>query len=153
MHGIKGAMGSIGAIDVSEQARQLEMAGKEGRMDYIVEHHAQLMEAYQKLFYALKDSMGQSETMTKQEEEASLETLPVLDTLVFEQLLEALENAAYELNNEKMLEVLEELELYQYQNTALKILFLPVRRKVEQSDGISAAELAVRLKEKLEGGE
>ncbi|MBO5352626.1 MAG: response regulator [Lachnospiraceae bacterium] len=153
VHGIKGAMGSIGAISVSEQARQLELAGKENRVDYIVEHHAELMEAYQKLFYALKECIVPEEEVLQQEEEAPVKELPVLEQAVFDHLLDTLENAAYELNHEKMLTVLEELEQFQYQNTALKSLFLPVRRKVEQSDGISAAELAVRLKEKLEGEE
>ncbi len=153
VHGIKGAMGSIGAMAVSEQARQLEMAGKEGRMEYIVEHHAELMEAYQKLFHELKDCVLPEQETSQKEAEAPVEELPVLESAVFEHLLETLENAAYELNNEKMLTVLEELEQYQYQDTALKSLFSPVRRKVEQSDGISAAELAARLKEKLEGKE
>ena len=70
-----------------------------------------------------------------------------------QQLLEELEGAAYELESDRMLEILKELEGFQYNGKALKEAFAPVKRKVEESDCISAAELAMRIKDKVTGKE
>ena len=153
VHGIKGAMGCIGAVDVSERARQLELAGKEGRTEYILEHHAELMKNYQELFYALSDNMVQEAEQKAEVPVREVKELPILEAEAFEQMLTELENAAYELKNVRMLELITELEKYSYRGHALQEFLLPVRRKVEQSDGISAAELARRMKDKLEGKE
>ena len=44
VHGIKGAMRSIGANTVSELAKELEFAGREGRISYILKHHDKMLE-------------------------------------------------------------------------------------------------------------
>ncbi|MBP3569034.1 MAG: response regulator [Lachnospiraceae bacterium] len=158
VHGIKGAMASIGATKVSEMAKQLELAGKEERIKYILAHHEELLQEYETLYHALNACLsvpteeGNPECeMTENKEEA----VPLL-TMEVERLtgfLEELEGAAYDLEQDKMLQILEELQGYCCNGTALKELFAPVKRKVEQSDCISAAELAIRLKEKLAGKE
>lgn len=149
VHGIKGAMGSIGATKVSELARKLELAGKEGKIEYILENHAPMIQEYEQLFHALQEN-GSVEAA---KEKADISKLPMLDKESLENLLEELEGAAYELESAKMLELLEKLEGCCYEEKSLKEAFAPVRRKVEQSDCISAAELAVRIKNKLEGKE
>lgn len=156
VHGIKGALGSIGATRVSELARELELAGKEGRIDYILENHASMMKEYRQLFCALKESIsGTKESAEKKEEntDEKVVQLAVLESEEFDKLLEELEGAAYELDSDGMLELLTKLEGYQYCGEALKELFAPVKRKAEQADCISAAELAVKLKKKLDGKE
>ena len=151
VHGIKGAMASIGAVKVSELAKQLELAGKENRIDYIKENHRVMRIEYEKLFYALKDCL--SATTEEKKESVGQETLSELEPERLNNLLLALEAAAYELETEMMLDVLKELQGHSYQGVPLKDLFAPVKRKVEQSDCISAAELAMKLKDKLEGKE
>ena len=81
------------------------------------------------------------------------EELPEIEASRFDRLLDAMEKAAYELQPEQMLSFLEELEQYSCQGVRLKELFAPVKRKVEQFDCISASELAIRLRNKLEGKE
>lgn len=54
VHGLKSAMRSIGAVEISEIARFLEEAGKEQDSTYIAEHHNELMVAYKCLFTKLK---------------------------------------------------------------------------------------------------
>ncbi len=149
VHGIKGAMASIGAVKVSELAKQLEMAGKENRIDFILEHHAEMRKEYEQLFLKLNECLGGTEETQVEE----TELLPVLEEERLEQLLEELEGAAYELESERMLEILKELEGFQYNGKSLKEAFAPVKRKVEESDCISAAELAMRIKDKVTGKE
>ena len=49
VHALKSTSLTIGAEALSAQAKELELAGKRGDADYIREHHADLMRAYQKL--------------------------------------------------------------------------------------------------------
>ena len=46
VHGLKSTSKTIGCINLSEGAKQLEFAAKENRPDYITEHHAEVMEQY-----------------------------------------------------------------------------------------------------------
>ena len=69
VHGIKSAMYSIGAISVSELAKELEMAGKREDTAYILKHHEEMAERYREFFIKLKDSgilEGTSEKKTKE---------------------------------------------------------------------------------------
>jgi len=79
--------------------------------------------------------------------------LPVMELEKLDSLLEELESAAYGLETEKMVQIMDEIQGYSCNGVALKELFAPVKRKVDQSDCISAAELAMRLKSKLAGKE
>ena len=53
VHARKGNAKSIGAGTLSELARELEMAGKENRIEYILEHHEAMMENHDRLLEAL----------------------------------------------------------------------------------------------------
>lgn len=53
VHALKGNAKSIGAGELSELARELEMAGKENRIEYILEHHEAMMENHDRLLEAL----------------------------------------------------------------------------------------------------
>ncbi len=157
VHGIKGAMASIGATKVSELAKQLEMAGKEANIKYILGHHEELLKEYEALYYALADCLQIEVQLTPglemEESEKQEEQLPALELERVECLLEELEGAAYGLEQETMVRILEELQAHSCNGFSLKEVFAPVKRKVDQSDCISAAELAMRLKEKLTGKE
>ena len=147
VHGVKGAMASIGATRVSELAKQLELAGKEGNTVYILQHHEEMREAYKALFATLKEILGITEEKVGEAEPE--EQLRELEWDVLTERLEALETAAYELETGKMAEIIEELQECCCETVSLKSLFAPVKRKIEESDCISAAELAMRLKETI----
>lgn len=53
VHALKGNAKGVGAGELSEMARELEMAGKENRVDYILEHHEAMMEYHDRLLEAL----------------------------------------------------------------------------------------------------
>lgn len=46
VHAMKSTLASVGAMDASKLARSLEMAGKEGRTEYIVRNHPEMMKCY-----------------------------------------------------------------------------------------------------------
>lgn len=53
VHALKGNAKGIGAVELSEMARELEMAGKENRIEYILEHHEAMMKNHDRLLDAL----------------------------------------------------------------------------------------------------
>lgn len=53
VHALKSVSRTIGAIDLSEKARLLEKAGKEGNITYIEDNHAKMMADYEKLLSRL----------------------------------------------------------------------------------------------------
>ncbi len=56
VHALKGNAKGIGADDLSAAAKELEFAGKENRIDYILEHHEAMMEQHDALLEALTDN-------------------------------------------------------------------------------------------------
>lgn len=54
VHALKSTSRSIGAVEVSEQAKQLEQAAKERDISYIKEHHDEMMKKYEELLEKLK---------------------------------------------------------------------------------------------------
>lgn len=54
VHALKSTSLSIGANEVSEQAKKLEQAAKEGDIAYIQEHHEEVMNQYKELLSKLK---------------------------------------------------------------------------------------------------
>lgn len=56
VHALKSTSLTIGAVDVSEAAKALEMACKENRLEFVKREHAVFMEKYTALLTALKNS-------------------------------------------------------------------------------------------------
>lgn len=159
VHGVKSAMHSIGAISLSELAKELEMAGKKWDIDYILNHHEDMMKVYKEFFSWLTNSglfQGVPETETGQTEKEKTETrkeevpeeLWELDDEDFDGILERLEESVYELNSRHMMEITEELKECSYRGKALKELMITAQRKIEMSDYLSAVDMIAEWKSK-----
>ncbi|MCR4888472.1 MAG: response regulator [Ruminococcus sp.] len=77
IHSLKSSSKMIGDMSLSEKARQLEMAAKEGRREYIRANHYQAMEEYLRLTEAISSSLGKDNGEV-------LEFLPDSDIIEFE---------------------------------------------------------------------
>ena len=151
VHGLKSALFSIGATKISEMAKALEMAGKENRISYIEDHHHELMAEYESLFARMR--MNKTIWPKGQEEEVSVETLPQIESEDLSKAIKNMEDAMYALDGEILLEVIEELETYQYKGQSMKKVLAPVRKKVEMSDLFSAVEMVMRWKAETDSKE
>lgn len=155
VHGIKGAMRSIGADEISEKAKMLEFAGKEGRVDYILEYHDELIRKYRELFGSLCENKwicpeGIKKAAVKaQEAPVDISSLPVLEETEFEAALSRMEEAMYCLDKDTVLNEIQRLQEYQYHGSSLKEALKAVERKAMKDDLISAVDLAVNVKKKL----
>lgn len=154
VHGIKSAMMSIGATRLSELAKDLEMAGKEGNVAYILENHGAMAAEYRRVIKLLQERIGTGAAQETGEDAGTRgaweETIPVLDEAQMDEKVRALEEAMYALDGTKMLEVITELQGYQYCGMPLREPLALVRRKVEMSDYMSAADVVQKLRERLQ---
>lgn len=60
VHALKSTSKMIGCMSLSENARELELAAKEGRADYIEDNHARVMRQYRELTDAINSVYGHS---------------------------------------------------------------------------------------------
>ncbi len=148
VHGLKGNLGYLGAVQLAEQIKELEMAGKAGRIEVLKNNHGRILDSYQKFCREVQDCLGWKPAVEEAEED-SME-LPELSDERFEQWTQELEDAAYELDEKTMLGLLEEIAKYRYGNTSLGKAMQPVQKKIKMSDIISAAELAKDIRNRLQ---
>lgn len=134
-HALKSGMKNIGADLLSEKAKAMEQAGKQNDIDYITGNHKDLIAEYRRVIGELT--------------ECPLVWQRELEDKRFDELLTELEDAAYELDGEQMLELLGELQRYQYHQTDLDNKLAPVKKKIEMSDYMAAVETVSRIREEL----
>lgn len=148
VHGLKSALSSIGVNRVSELARQLEFAGKENRIAYIEENHCKLIEMYTTFFAKLTEM----DWLCAYNEEADkeVESVESLSGDQFDKMVSQMEMAAYSFDIDTLVKQLEELEKYSYNGNSLKNALIPIRRKIEMSDYISAVELLASRKREMD---
>ena len=151
VHGLKGALRTIGATGVSEMARKLEFAGKEDRIDYILKHHEELMREYRRLFADLSVNRYIF-PLQKSGEDAVDDTATELAEIPedeFDGKISAMELAMYSLDGDGMMAIIEELQQYTYKGNLLEEALAPIKRKVEMCDYMSAVESVLKWKDGL----
>lgn len=158
VHGIKSAMYSIGALKTSELAKQLELAGREGNWEFIEKNHDPFVEKYEDVLEKLcRLLLSDEEMQTEQEKEseavADITVMPDLTDDEFKVKLEEMENAVYALDGQRLTEVIETLQEYQYHGTSLRGRLADAYRKVEMCDYMAAVEMVSRIRKKLAGEE
>ena len=109
------------------------------------------MISYRRLFEKLKKNpiicpkQDAAEAPTKVE----IYAMPVISCETLDRMIEQMEDIMYSLDGDKLLELITELEKYQYKGEALKEVLVPIRRKVESYDYVSAVESMIRWKNGL----
>lgn len=146
VHGIKSSMMSIGAVNLSEMAKGLEFAGKGEDYDYIRSNHEPMTKEFNRVMKLLETCPYLPKM---QVEEAVLDKVGITEAEFAEKLID-LENATYEFDGSKMQPILDALSQYVYGGKDLEKELQPVYKKVEMYDFMSAYELVVKIKEKLE---
>jgi len=142
VHAIKSSMMSIGATKLSDMARQLEHAGKQGDIDYILSHHGELAVEFARVTKLLAEAVGEE---PKKQQEESKGTYPEIEEAKLKSLVDQMEAASYSLDREQMLAIVEELGKYQLRGEVLAQRLNGIRRKVEMSDYFSASDALKHL--------
>ena len=145
VHGIKSAMMSIGAVNLSEMAKGLEFAGKGEDYDYIHKRHVPMTEEYKRIMKVL-DECKYLEPKVVEETPVNKPELSIVD---FESRLLELEGVLYEFDATKVLPILDTLKEYIYNGKDMEKELKPVYKKVEMCDFMSAYEAVVKIKDNV----
>ncbi|MDE7429657.1 MAG: response regulator, partial [Lachnospiraceae bacterium] len=164
VHALKGNAKAVGAGELSEMARELEMAGKENRIDYILAHHEAMMENHDSLLTALdnnifiypnaagKEEAASSKDITEpqdqnaapQDETASAEAADN-DGSTLETLLEQIDEKLSAFESEGLSELLDRLESIPGQSETFVSSIKQIRDLAADFDFLSATEVLERM--------
>ena len=164
VHALKGNAKGIGADELSEMARELEMAGKENRTEYILEHHEAMMTNHDRLLDALdgnafvyphgKDAdagmPGSPDASAAAPDSFADKTISVTpagaaDQKSLEDLLAQIEEKLSSFENEGLSELLDQLAQYSHEGASLAGLADRLRELTQDFDFLGASEVLERM--------
>ena len=158
VHALKGNAKGIGAGELSEMARELEMAGKENRIDFLHEHHEAMMENHDRLLSALDsnvfvypDEKGPGFAGETQDAPASSssEERPAAFTATDENSLQALLAQIGEklssFESDGLDELLNRLSTFRHNDVSLKQMADEIRKLTSDFDFLGASEVLERM--------
>ncbi len=144
VHGLKSSMKSVGIMKLSNMCLELELAGKEQRIDFILANHDAMMAEYDRTRLVIGKRIGIEEKIN-----IDLTNMPVLEEEKCNDFLEQFEDAVYMFDEDKMKSILCELMTYQYHGFALCESLAQLPKKVENSDYMSAFDNLRNVMNKL----
>jgi len=157
VHALKSTSIGIGATELGEMAKKLEIAGKEGNISYIQAHHREVMHEYEEVLLEIGGEAIRARfekgPVTVQEMEAPAE--PVIreeiskDQFVYH--IKSLTELLDTFEKDEVENKITELSAYSYEGKDLAEILKPIHDLVKQFDFLTAAEEVAKLIE--EGGE
>lgn len=127
VHALKSNSRGIGANELSELALQLEMAGKEERIEYIREHHKEMLEKYDLLLRLL----GENDFIRQEEKEQEIQEISEQS---LKELLMQIREKLDSFENEGLPELLEQLGSSRCGAADLSKLAEDIREKADEFD-------------------
>ncbi|MCR4650194.1 MAG: response regulator [Lachnospiraceae bacterium] len=146
VHALKSSMMSIGAINLSNLAKGLELAGKSGDIEFIKAGHDRMMEEYGRVLEMLQSNSVIAPGDGAEEEPD--DTLLPLSEDEFAEAVKEFEEAAFTFEADNMNVILDKLEQCSYNGINLKKQLGSIRKKVEMSDFMSASEALNEIRDK-----
>lgn len=145
VHGLKSSMKSVGIMKLSDMCLELELAGKENRIDYILKNHDVMMAEYARIHDVIGNRLG-----IRQKVNVDLTNIKNLDEDSVAGLLNQFENAVYSFDEKQMLSILNELMDYKYHETVLAQKLYPLVKKVNNCDYMSAYDNLIKIFDKTQ---
>ena len=148
VHALKSMMMSVGALHLSEQAKQLELAGKRGDVAWINVSHNNMVTEYVSVLNEIRVALG-----IPVEEEIDVSECIEIEKETLESYLIDLDTAMFEFDSEKMIFIINKMKHCSYMGQPMQKVLDKARRKVEMSDYMSAYDVIVKWKENAQKGD
>lgn len=139
VHGIKSAAYNIGAYELSEEARLLELSGKNNAFDFIVQEHPKFMTDYKNVIEEIKDVLEQIEKASAPAAAAK----STMDTASLKLMLAELISAADEMDSAGAMAIVEKLKGVEIGSAQIAG---ELERSFDEISGFDFDEAAVRIK-------
>lgn len=147
VHALKSMMMSVGALPLSEQAKQLELAGKRGDVAWINVSHGGMITEYVRVLNEIRVALG-----LPLEEEVDILDCTEIDEATLQSYLTDLDVAMFDFDAERMSFIIGKMEHCSYMGQPMQKVADTARRKVEMSDYMSAYDVLAKWKEQTEKG-
>lgn len=147
VHALKSMMMSVGALPLSEQAKQLELAGKRGDVAWIHVSHTGMITEYVRVLNEIRVALG-----LPVEEEIGASDCTEIEAETLQDYLHDLDAAMFDFDGEKMIGIIEKMEKCSYLGLPMQKVTDTARRKVQMSDYMSAYDVLAKWKEQAEKG-
>lgn len=162
-HALKSNSRGIGANDLAELALGMEMAGKENRIEYILEHHAEFIAMHEALLKALAENTyiypdGYQAPESEQPEgrragadgETDLpEKLPEIEEQILREKTEQIREKLDNFENDGLAELFDSLEPFSFHGMNLREMTAQIRKSVDEFDFLGASEALETWGEKI----
>ena len=148
VHALKSMMMSVGALPLSELAKQLELAGKRGDVAWINVSHSGMVTEYVRVLNEIRVALG-----LPVKEEINVSECTEIEKEVLQSYLIDLDAAMFDFDSEKMILIIDKMEGCSYMGQPMKKIADTARRKVEMSDYMSAYDVIVKWKENVQKGD
>lgn len=149
VHALKGNAKGIGAGELSEMARELEMAGKENRIDFLHDHHEAMMENHDRLLAALDGNSfvypAGKEPGASSADKSSLEDNSAKDETSLPALLAQIGEKLSAFESEGLNELLERLSAFPCDDVSLSQMAEEIRKLTADFDFLGASEVLERM--------
>lgn len=147
VHALKSSSLTIGAVRLSEMAKELELAGKAGDYSVIEEKNAAMLEMYEKVIEAGKEYM--SDRSPAEEAEENTAELEAVTVEKVQEYIEKICEACDAFDGDAVVEICEEAFGCAVNGTPLKPMFAEVKEAADDFEYDQACELARGIPEKL----
>ena len=129
VHGVKSSSAGIGALELSTMAKELELAGKEQRLDFIESHYENFVYKAKEVVENIKEFFGEESTGIEEQKttDAQLHTLDQewikamvdacdnMDSQSIAELIETLKDKTYnEVDSKTIQQIIEYASQYDY---------------------------------------
>ncbi len=174
-HALKSNSRGIGANDLAEIAFAMEMAGKENRIEYILEHHAEFMKKHEELLAALAEnsfiypdgyhdpesemSGGQDKGKTEDADKTNADRadagrdLQEIEEQILTEQIALIREKLDNFESDGMDDILQKLESCTYHGIELKEMTAGIRQNVDEFDFLGAVGTLDEWNEKLTGSQ
>lgn len=120
-HALKSSSLSIGAKELSELAKKLELSGKAGDMDVIIQNHDKMYEMYaQVLTLGKKLLADNAEKAEDTDATENAENLKEMEEAAFDEMITRMKAACEAFDGDELVAISQEVSGFAYQKTALK---------------------------------
>ena len=156
VHALKSTSIGIGATELGEMAKELELAGKEGNISYIQAHHREVIQEYEEVLLEIGGETIRAKfekgpvNIKKEEEEAEQAALENIGEEQLKFHLKALAELLNTFEKDEVENKIKELSAYCYKETKLEDMLKPISEMVGRFDFLTAADEVAKLLE--EGG-
>lgn len=150
VHALKSTAKMIGADSLSENAKQAEDAAKNHELEYIIQHHGELMTRYRQVVQSICDVLGISGNRQKQDEVK--ERQEISEEEFIKQLKDLKDSLDYFLE-EKSLSIISVMCGETYPKVSMDEFLDDIHRDVDDYEFVSASKKVAALIGQVEGGE